>query len=45
MDTWHSDILEAVEGGDLEAANRALEFHNATVIADFTKRPPAEAPS
>lgn len=44
MDTWHSDILEAVERGDLDAANRALEFHNVTVIADFTKRP-AEAPS
>jgi DNA-binding GntR family transcriptional regulator len=43
MDTWHSDILEAAERGDLDAANRALEFHNATVIADFTKGPPTEA--
>ncbi|ORB27928.1 hypothetical protein BST38_22475 [Mycolicibacterium parafortuitum] len=44
MDTWHADILEAAERGDLEAANRALEFHNATVIADFIKRPSAETP-
>jgi DNA-binding GntR family transcriptional regulator len=41
MDVWHSDILEAAERGDLEAANRALEFHNTTVIADFIKRPSA----
>jgi DNA-binding GntR family transcriptional regulator len=42
MDTWHADILEAAERGDLDAAHRALEFHNATVIADFTKRPADE---
>ncbi|MGV0850968.1 GntR family transcriptional regulator [Mycolicibacterium phlei] len=43
MDTWHADILEAAERGGLEAANRALEFHNETVIADFIKRPSAES--
>lgn len=45
MDKWHADILEALEAGDLDAANRALEFHNTTVIADFTKRPAADTPN
>jgi DNA-binding GntR family transcriptional regulator len=45
MDVWHANILEAVERGDLEAANEALNFHNATVIADFTKRPATGADS
>ncbi|MEX7471396.1 GntR family transcriptional regulator [Mycobacterium adipatum] len=43
MDVWHSNILEAVERGDLDAANEALNFHNETVIADFTKRSAADA--
>lgn len=42
MDVWHANILEAIEREDLEGAQRALLFHNDTVIADFTKRPPAE---
>lgn len=42
MDTWHSDILEAAERGDLDAAHRALEFHNETVIADFTSVSPTK---
>lgn len=43
MDVWHSDILEALERGDLDAASRALDVHNETVIADFTKRPAGDA--
>jgi DNA-binding GntR family transcriptional regulator len=37
MAAWHASILTAVEQGDLAEANHALEFHNATVLADLTK--------
>jgi len=37
MESWHADILRAAEQGDLQAAQRALEFHNSTVIADIKR--------
>jgi DNA-binding GntR family transcriptional regulator len=37
MDVWHANILRAAEKGDLPAAQRALEFHNATVLADVKR--------
>ena len=37
MEAWHADILRAAEAADLPAAQRALEFHNSTVIADLAR--------
>lgn len=37
MAAWHADILRAAEMGDLPAAQKALEFHNSTVIADLKR--------
>ncbi len=37
MAAWHADILRAAEKGDLPAAQKALEFHNSTVIADLKR--------
>lgn len=37
MEVWHANILRAAEHRDLPAAQRALEFHNSTVIADIKR--------
>jgi DNA-binding GntR family transcriptional regulator len=38
MDVGHANTLDALEKGDLPAAQRAMEFHNAAVLADVRKR-------
>lgn len=45
MDKWHSDILDAAERGDLQAALDALKYHNDTVIADLTASDSHRAPA
>jgi DNA-binding GntR family transcriptional regulator len=37
MEAWHANILRAAEKGDLPAAQRALEFHHSTVLADLRR--------